>query len=328
MGLEIKVHESRRFEFENIFRIYLAGTTQSGKTTFCLNILKNELTKKSISELYYYYPSCLDEPPVDWHNELDIPIYYKTGLPNNNDYSSMKRNSLIIIDDQAKEALNSAEIDFLFRVLSGKKEINLAILVQYYFSPGKYTLSIRNCCNYTCLMFNNSQFDTNKKVCNASGLSKAFKAAETENQNKLYPYYLIDRTPTAHVTKRRLYINIFNCIQLFYTDASMKCYIVPAHIFDQFFIVNLEENTLVAKIKNETKKPKIEKSFNVGIEPVGSNKQEKIETNEGVVNPFEFKENENDSPKGGGGGKESSTSSRRKKWRQHRRKLENHLSAR
>ena len=128
MGLEIEVSERENFTFENTFRLYLAGTTQSGKTTFCFNILKNCLTKTPISEVHYYFPSCLDESPIDWHEELDIPIYYKTGLPDPSDYQSMKPNALLIIDDQAQVALNSADIDFLFRVISGKRNLNLIML--------------------------------------------------------------------------------------------------------------------------------------------------------------------------------------------------------
>ena len=121
MGLEIEVSQKEKFVFLNTFRLYLAGTTQSGKTTFCFNILENRLTSEPISEIYYYYPDCLEEVPINWHDELEIPIYYKTGLPDPADYSSMKRNALLIIDDQAQTALNSPNIDFLFRVISGKK---------------------------------------------------------------------------------------------------------------------------------------------------------------------------------------------------------------
>ena len=66
--------------FEYPFRMFISGSSQSGKTTFAGKLLQNKIFA-DIKSIHYYHPDYLETCPVNWHEEFDLPVRYKSNLP-------------------------------------------------------------------------------------------------------------------------------------------------------------------------------------------------------------------------------------------------------
>ena len=50
------------YQFYHPFRMLISGSSGTGKTTFCENLLESEMIQK-FKNIYYVYPEELDTPP-------------------------------------------------------------------------------------------------------------------------------------------------------------------------------------------------------------------------------------------------------------------------
>ena len=230
-------------EFSEIFRIFISGMSSSGKTHFTYNLLKSGLF--TFDRVYYFHPDFHETAPVNW--SLEKPIIFQAGIPSLSEITSFPRGSVLILDDLYTEASESKDIDYLFRVLSGKKHLNVIIMTQRYFERAKYSLSIRNSSNYHVLM-RNSDERTNISVGKMMGLGQDFKAALADNREKLYPYIFIDRTNQARVNNMIIYTDILSKVKIVFRN-RMKFYLLTENDFNSTF--QIVDNDL-AKRKNET----------------------------------------------------------------------------
>ena len=66
------------FTFSLPMRAIFSGSSQSGKTFMIGQILKhqNEIFNAHFEFVKYYYPTFLDEAPVEYHEFIDTPISY------------------------------------------------------------------------------------------------------------------------------------------------------------------------------------------------------------------------------------------------------------
>ena len=76
----------------------LSGSSGAGKTHFAGDLIRGDLFENKIEFVYYFHPCYLDEPPVDWHESMIIPVSYQTGLPTLEQLTSMPPNSLIVLE--------------------------------------------------------------------------------------------------------------------------------------------------------------------------------------------------------------------------------------
>ena len=104
------------------------------KSNFLMCILK-QLVR-------YCHPDYLSTRPVSWHDELCVPVYYQSNLPTLSELCSLEPYTCLVLDDLYEECINSKAIDYLFRVLSGKRNISVIIMTQRYFSNGKFGMNI------------------------------------------------------------------------------------------------------------------------------------------------------------------------------------------
>lgn len=239
-------------KFAYPFRILLSGSSGAGKTYIAKQILINrDLFQKKTKRVVYFYPCYLDQKPVNWDEDLGIPITYRVGIPSQDDIDVMLPHTTIVLDDTYDEAIQSTAIDHLFRVNSGKKFLNVLIMTQNNFAAGKYGRNIRNNCNITILLRNCLDTRINKTVCSQAGLQKAYARAKEDLKNQSYPYMFLDQSPRAHASGYRLYTNIFDKYPTVYSESGMKGRVVPDSDFSQIF--NIEENgkTFEASLKNE-----------------------------------------------------------------------------
>ena len=201
----VRFREINNFTFEPVFRVNIAGASQTGKTHFAELLLKKRLFE--YKRIYYFHPDCHEDTPVRW--SLDVPIVFDPEFPTVEKLMEMPEYSCIVLDDLVEESYASKTIDYLFRVLSSKRKLNVIIMTQRYFAEGKCGLSIRNSSNYHVLM-RNADARTNLNVANSMQLKPEITKAIDENKTKLYPYIFIDRTNQARVNGLQIYIDILS----------------------------------------------------------------------------------------------------------------------
>ena len=264
MPLTREIKKIENFQFTKPVRAIFSGSSQSGKTFLIGKVLENQqnLFGDKYTFVKYFYPTYLDESPVEYHQLTDTPISYEPGFPTKNDVLSMPENSLLIIDDQADEAVKSDLISQLFKVISGKKNISVILVTQNYFIQGKHSRDIRNSCNYVALFRNCADASLNKRVATAFGLKNAYQAAERDiYYSQVYPYVFIDQTQRAQLSNFRLYTEILAQFKIAYNTDGMRGYILNEIDFSSAFRI-LENKKLVvlAANKNENQKNKISES--------------------------------------------------------------------
>ena len=221
------------FEFAPIWRVFLSGSSSAGKTYFARLLLETELI--DFERVYYYHPDINETKPTNWAEHLSKPILFQVGLPSLQDLLELPPKTCVILDDLFREASASRNIDYLFRVLSGKRYLHVIIMTQRYFAGGPYSLSIRNSSNYHILM-NNADCRINERAANRLGLKAEFTVAQKYNQTKLYPYIFIDQTNQARVLNLQVYTDILSQHKKVVSN-SMIYYLVA----ERDFISNCEK---------------------------------------------------------------------------------------
>ena len=254
MPLTVKYDILEENKFDYPFRLFVSGSSQSGKTHFARDLLANsQIFNGKISHVHYYHPDYLSERPVEWHSSLSIPVTYQSGIPNMNDLCKLERHSCVVIDDLYEECTNSQAIDYLFRVLSGKKMLNVIVMSQRYFAQGRFGMNIRNNCNFTVLM-RNADGRVNSRVASLLNEKTAImRAIEDTYANNYYPYIFVDSSPRGQVSGYKVYTNIFGRYQEVYDIRGMKSYVIAENDFLQNFSLINNAN---AEIKNGGNKEK------------------------------------------------------------------------
>ena len=259
---EIKIIND--YEFLKPMRAIFSGSSQSGKTYLIGQILAHQekLFGDKFEFVRYYYPTYLDESPVEYHMMTDTPISYTAGFPTKSEILDLPKNSLLVIDDQADTAVKSDLISQLFKVISGKKQISVILVTQNYFLQGKHSRDIRNSCNYVGLFRNCCDHLLNKRVATAFGLKNAYDAAEKDIYNsQVYPYMFIDQTQRSQLSSFRLFTDILGDCKVAYGANGMKGYILTEDDFlSAFNIIREKPGIVIAANKNEDKNKTLSKS--------------------------------------------------------------------
>ena len=232
----IRYREIHTFEFAKIFRIFISGSSAAGKTTFAKSLLERGLF--TYNRVYYFHPDFHEHAPVEWHNELDKPVFYQAGIPSLKELLEIPEYSCLVFDDLMTQCCESKDIDYLFRVLSSKRKLNVIIMTQRYFSDGKCGLSIRNSSNYHVLM-RNADARTNLIVANSMQLKPEITKAIEINKQKLYPYIFIDRTNQARVNNLQIFTDILSR-HLEVVIGRMKYYLISESDFTSSFTISGE----------------------------------------------------------------------------------------
>ena len=242
-----KVREIEKTHHD-IWRVFISGSSGSGKTHFAENLLKKKFFK--FERIYYYHPDLQESFPTNWKNNFAEPVLYQAGLPTEDELLSMPQYSCVVFDDLFTRACESRLIDYLFRVLSSKRKLHCIIMTQRYFAEGSNGLNIRNSSNFHVLM-NNADERTNLRVADSMNLRKEVNLALKENKTELYPYLFIDRTNHARVTGLQIYIDIFSRYQKA-IHKLMLVYLVSESDFKSNF--NLLDNHTAVRHENKVER--------------------------------------------------------------------------
>ena len=225
----IRYREISNFSFSPIFRVFISGCSASGKTFFAHKLLDSNLVE--YERIYYFHPDFHEKAPVTWHETLEKPVLYHPGIPSLEELLNIPEKSVLVFDDLMTQCCESKQIDYLFRVLSSKRKLNVIIMTQRYFSNGQCGLSIRNSSNYHVLL-RNADARTNLLVANAMQLKPEITRAQAENKTRLYPYIFIDRTNEARVNNLQIFTDIFSSHKELIIG-SMKYYLISESDFNQ-----------------------------------------------------------------------------------------------
>ena len=230
-----------------IFRIFISGCSSAGKTYFAKQLIDSGFIK--CKYIYYYHPDIHEQNPVEWN------VVFQAGVPKLEDLLSLPEYSCVILDDLYHDCKDSKVVDYLFRVLSSKRKLHVIIMTQRYFSNGKYSLNIRNSCNFHVLMRNADEL-ANLRAVRTMNLANEFKLAADATSKDLYPYFLIDKTNYARVTGVQLYIDIFSRFPKVVMQSGLY-YLISSNDFEKNFV----------QVDNQIAEYEPKKSEPTGAEP-------------------------------------------------------------
>ena len=247
----ITYKELNLIEYGPIWRVYVAGSSGSGKTSFVKRLLQSSLIK--YDRVYYYHPDFYENYPVNWHNELNKEVVYRSDLPTMDSLNEMKPNSVIVLDDIFEQVEKSKVMDSLFRVLSGKYKLHVIVMTQQYFSGGIFCQKIRNCCDYHVIM-RNSDHSLTKRIARSLGHTEDITNALRLTEDILYPYIFIDKTQLGRVNKLQVYIDVLSNIKIVVLN-GMKYYLISEKDFESSYRKidgSLAENEITKKTNRIT----------------------------------------------------------------------------
>ena len=193
--------------FSDIWRVFISGSSSAGKTYFANQLLKSDLFQ--FDTIYYFHPDFHENQPVDWSYKN---IVFVPGLPSLDDLLAIAPNSCLIFDDLYEECSNDKNIDYLYRVLSTKRQLHCMIMTQRYYSQGRFSRNIRNSSNYHVLM-RNADENTNLRVAYTMKLKPEIEKANELNENEMYPYIFIDCNNFSRLSGIKVFIDIFGKIK-------------------------------------------------------------------------------------------------------------------
>ena len=227
----VRYREISDLTFNPVFRVFISGSSESGKTYFAKQLIEKKFFK--VSRIYYFHPDFHEDNPTDWQTSLDVPVIFSAEFPKTEDFLAMPENSCIVLDDLIDQCVNSKCVDYLFRVLSGKRKLHCIMMSQRYFVHDRFGLSIRNSSNYHVLMRNCDMSSVNR-ISACLGLKKEILAATNFNQEKEYPYIFVDRTNKARARNTEVYIDILSRTFVL-IRGSMKYFLLSEVDFNRSF---------------------------------------------------------------------------------------------
>ena len=244
--VNVRFREISDLSFNPMFRVYISGSSESGKTHFAKELIQRKLFE--VSRVYYFHPDFHEDNPTDWQESLDVPVIFSGEFPKTEDFLAMPENSCIVLDDIANQCMTSKCIDYLFRVLSGKRKLHVILMTQRYFLHDRFSISIRNSSNYHVLM-RNCDMSNATQIARQLGLKEEILAAMKFNQTKEYPYIFIDRTNKARARQTEVYIDVLSEIFVI-VRGSMKYYLLSEVDFNRSYNIidtELAENATTQK---------------------------------------------------------------------------------
>ena len=196
--------------FMHPFTCIITGSTGVGKTTFVKKLILSERISNldHFSCIYYFYPNELEFPPVSWDRDFEnLEVSFHNELPDAVFFNSIKKDSLVVFDDDYYKLSNCDEFAKAFRVYARKFNVSIIAISQTYYEGQKHGRTIRNNCNIHILFNNYGDQKINLRAARALGFERQFKEAAKEAYNGSHGYIIIFTGPKVKNKKLRVQTN-------------------------------------------------------------------------------------------------------------------------
>ena len=229
------------------FRLIVAGGSGSGKTELVKQLVDKQHFTKEITDILYCYPGYLEEIPT----EFERTVHYHAGLPDTSLMSTLKNNSLIILDDMMIECAKDVDIAKLFTVVARKRNISVILIVQNIYVQGKIFRTIRLNSTHIILFRFRAANDVNLRMIRDLGLKHhVSKSILDKAICERYTYIMIDMHPDHQFEFGCARSNIFEkYFPVYYRE--MEYVAIPKADFVKYFKIIEAKKGKVKAIKNE-----------------------------------------------------------------------------
>ena len=204
----------------------------------------------------------MDDPYVEFNNAVEfIP-----GLINQEFTSSLEPNSLIIIDDLAREVSKSVDLLNLFTVEARKRSISILLITQSLYIDTDIFRQIKlNCTGFVLFKFR-AGIEKNMKLLRDVGMSHLMANKLFHNVYKpRYKYIFIYLHPESQSDFGSIRGNIFSEYPEVYN--KMKYIAIKESDFYKYFKVIDNKSGEITAVRNGTKNKKASKTKKRKLEP-------------------------------------------------------------
>ena len=233
-------------KIEKPFRLLIAGGSGTGKTTFLQRLVNESHFSSPFEKIIYCYPEYLLDPPVDFDPIVD----FRPGIGDLEFYSSLPKNTLIILDDLMSECGESKDIMKLFTVIARKRQLSIIFLVQNLFDKSKQFRNIRLNATTLILFKFHAAKDVHKRILKDLNMDDLITSRSLDNIFKQrYAYIMFDIHPNRQTDFGCIKSNIFERkFSIFY---KMEYIAIPKTEFLKHFTIQEAKADTIRQIKDE-----------------------------------------------------------------------------
>ena len=233
-------------KLEKPFRLIVGGGSGSGKTEFVKKLVQNDHFSSPFDKIIYCYPEYLTEIPAEFSQIVE----HVPGLPNDNYFATLEKNTLIILDDMMTECGNSTSIMKLFSVIARKRNLSIIFIVQNIYDNSKQFRNIRlNATGFVLFKFY-AATDVTQRILRDLGIKELIsKKKLDEIYSSPFAYIMIDAHPMRHSQFATIKSNIFDDNFSIYNH--MEYVAIPKAEFVKYFKIIEAKSDSIKAIKNE-----------------------------------------------------------------------------
>ena len=189
-------------QFQSPSKLSVCGPSQSGKTVFTVDLLKNADTLFTEAPSHILY--CFQEHQEIFEElESEVPhITFKKGIPTETDLyelSASGRHTILCLDDLMSQTHSNSFIEHVFCILSHHLRISIILINQNAYYQGKNSRTISLQVHYFILFPNNRDRTQIKTLARqiSPGEVPAFMEIYNDCVSKPFSYLIVDTAPNS-----------------------------------------------------------------------------------------------------------------------------------
>jgi len=258
----ITAHEIPDSKLEKPFRLIVGGGSGTGKTEFVKRLVNESYFSSPFDKIIYCYPDYLCDVPA----EFDQIVEYQPGLCDISYFTTLPKNTLIILDDMMSECGNSNDIMKLFSVIARKRNLSIIFIVQNIYDKTKQFRNIRLNATGLVLFKFFAAADVTQRILRDLSCSQMISKRQLEKiYAENFAYIFVDIHPARQSEFATIRSNIFD--RLYTLFNKMEYIAIPKSEFIKHFKILEAKKGTIKAIKNEITVRKSAKSKKRKREP-------------------------------------------------------------